>query len=110
MLTELEAGKGRNRQLIAEKTGNGAMPIRIIFRFIGRDMYIKGSHSSYSHQVVNQMKEKNALKSYREERGWVKIIFVDTMTEDDVQGELFSKILEGYEQAGFDCNVTELEL
>lgn len=55
----------------------------VIYRFIGRKMYIKGTMKEQVYQVIEKFKLNKALKGFRQSRDWVEIDFSeDVLTED----------------------------
>ena len=80
----------------------------VVFRFIGRSMFIQGSMTGNAQQVIQQMKAKNALKAVTQSGNWVKIDLIDDISEQDLHETVFNNMVKAYEAAKFTIKTKEI--
>ena len=106
----------KNKQLVAIKDTT-----KVVYRFIGKLVYLKGSHNAYFQQLADQIMSKGG--SVVNNAGWLKcdlfgghteaklgsIVLDLTKTSDEaVQETLVGFFKDTLELSGFECTITEI--
>ena len=86
----------KGKQIVAEKP-----PIRSVYRLLGRDLYLFGIPNEQFHQLVAQLKQKEALKKYSQARGWTRIEFIDDIPTEDLYDKFFNAMIDALKKMGF---------